>query len=125
LRPAARRFVQKIARGEQPCCRVVHLLEVKPTSPGDRTMHKQLILLFSLAAASAPILAKPCSMHAGDLSVNGAPLTYEKAKSLRGAMMIGSTVHIGPVPLPNGMRGRIAIEPDGCARIVSAVSSHG
>ena len=78
-------------------------------------MHKQLILLCSLALAATSAQAKTCSMHAGDFSIGGQPLTYEKAKSMRGATAIGNAIHIGPVVLPNGFSGRVAIEPDGCA----------
>ena len=88
-------------------------------------MHKPLILMFTLAVATAPAFAKPCSLHASDFTVGGEPLTYDKAKSLRGVTTIGDTVHVGPIDLPNGFKGRVAIEPDGCARVVNMLSPHG
>ncbi len=80
-------------------------------------MHKQLILLLPLALVATSAFARPCSMHAADFTVGGQPLTYERAKGLHGAVVVGDTVHIGPVELPNGMNGRVAIERDGCANV--------
>ena len=75
------------------------------------------VLGVSTTSDAIPHRGHLCNWHVSELTVNGEPLTYQRAAQLRGAKLgARGVVHTPPVKLPSGRPAVFAIERDGCAQ---------